>query len=456
MFDSNPVLTPLHYIYLIGVLVILGFMILRKDTPLICLAFLFLIGIAGLGTLAGGIMTVFGAILYAAKEFMEIIATIALVTALSKCLKELGSDYLMMVPMAKVMKSPGLTWWILGLIMLVFSLFFWPSPAVALVGAIMLPFAVRTGLSPLAAAMAMNLFGHGIALSYDFVIQGAPSVSAGAAGISASDIIIQGRPVFLVMSIVTVLSAYLLNRQEMTACCGQLRLQDVEKAPNVKTPAVIMAVLTPLLFLGDILLMFVFDLKGGDATSIISGTAILCMCIGAVMGFGKQSPEKVTGYITEGFLFAIRIFAPVIIIGAFFFLGGSGISSIMGNRFENGLMNDWALWLARTVPLSKYMAAFLQMVIGGLTGLDGSGFSGLPLTGSLARTFGTAVGASVPVLASLGQITAVFVGGGTIIPWGLIPVAAICGVNPLELARKNIAPVMIGFLAAFLVSCFLL
>lgn len=456
MFDSYPALTPLHYIYLIGVLVILGFMILRKDTPLICLAFLFLIGIAGLGTLAGGIMTVFGAILYAAKEFMEIIATIALITALSKCLKELGSDYLMMVPMAKVMKSPGLTWWILGLSMLVFSLFFWPSPAVALVGAIMLPFAVRTGLSPLAAAMAMNLFGHGIALSYDFVVQGAPSISAGAAGISASDIIVQGRPVFLVMSFVTVLSAYLLNRQEMTACCGQLRLQDVEKAPNIKTPAVIMAVLTPLLFLGDILLMFVFDLKGGDATSIISGTAILCMCIGGILGFGKQSPEKVTGYITEGFLFAIRIFAPVIVIGAFFFLGGSGISSIMGNQFENGLMNDWALWLARTVPLSKYMAAFLQMVIGGLTGLDGSGFSGLPLTGSLARTFGTAVGASVPVLASLGQLTAVFVGGGTIVPWGLIPVAAICGVNPLELARKNIAPVMIGFLAAFLVSCFLL
>ena len=118
--------------------------------------------------------------------------------------------------------------------------------------------------------------------------------------------------------------------------------------------------------------------------------------------------------------------------------------------------SDWAVWLAAHTPLNKYLIAAIQMVVGALTGLDGSGFSGLPLTGSLARTFGTAVGASVPVLASLGQITAIFVGGGTIVPWGLIPVAAICDVSPLELARKNFLPVLIGFLCAFVVACFLL
>ena len=114
------------------------------------------------------------------------------------------------------------------------------------------------------------------------------------------------------------------------------------------------------------------------------------------------------------------------------------------------------MWLASHAPLNKYAIALIQMIIGALTGLDGSGFSGLPLTGALARTFGTAVGASVPVLASLGQITAVFVGGGTIVPWGLIPVAAICNVSPLELARKNFLPVLIGFLCAFAAACWLL
>ncbi len=401
-------------------------------------------------------MTVFNAILYASREFVDIIATIALVTALSKCLKDLGSDYLMMIPMSKVMKTPTFTWWILGCTMLVFSLFLWPSPSVALVGAIMLPFAVKAGLDPLAAAMAMNLFGHGIALSYDFVIQGAPSISAAAASITTDQILIKGRPLFLVMGIVTVVSAYLLNRSEIAAYCQEVHIQNAEEHHDIGIAAVIMAILTPLLFLADIFLMLAFDLKGGDATSMVSGTAVLVMCIGAILGFGRHSLEKVTSYVTEGFLFAIRIFAPVIIIGAFFFLGGEGISSIMGEQFQRGIMNDWAIWLAHNVPLNKYMAAFFQLVIGGLTGLDGSGFSGLPLTGSLAHTFGTAVGASVPILATLGQIAAIFVGGGTIVPWGLIPVAAICSVNPLELARKNLPPVMIGFLATFIAACFLL
>ena len=96
------------------------------------------------------------------------------------------------------------------------------------------------------------------------------------------------------------------------------------------------------------------------------------------------------------------------------------------------------------------------MAIGAVTGLDGSGFSGLPLTGSLAQTFGSAVNGSVAILASLGQISAIFIGGGTIVPWGLIPVAAICNVDPLELARKNIAPVSIGLVFTFITACFLI
>lgn len=457
MIESAVVLTPLHYAYLIGVIVILAVMVLKKDTPAVCIAFLFILGLIGLKSVTGGIITVFSAVLYAGRKFMEVLATIALVTSLSKCLKDLGSDYLMMVPMAGIMKTPSLTWWILGLTMFLFSLFLWPSPSVALVGAIMLPFAVKAGLNPLAAAMAMNLFGHGFALSYDVVIQGAPAISAGAAGLDTSSILRQAWPLFWMMGIVTVLSAYVLNRSQLDARGPRLSIQAEPSRPQGhKKAALFLAVFTPIAFAGDIILMLLCGLKGGDATSMVSGTALLITCLGALLGFGKQSLEKVTGYVTEGFLFAIRIFAPVIIIGAFFFLGGDGITSIMGERFNRGIMNDWALWLAQNAPLNKYMAAFIQMVVGGLTGLDGSGFSGLPLTGALARTFGTATGSSVPVMAALGQITAIFVGGGTIVPWGLIPVAAICNVSPLELARKNLIPVCIGFACTFALACFML
>ena len=457
MIEAAVVLTPLHYAYLIGVIVILAVMVLKKDTPAVCIAFLFILGLIGLKSVTGGIITVFSAVLYAGREFMEVLATIALVTSLSKCLKDLGSDYLMMVPMAGIMKTPSLTWWILGLTMFLFSLFLWPSPSVALVGAIMLPFAVKAGLNPLAAAMAMNLFGHGFALSYDVVIQGAPAISAGAAGLDTSSILRQAWPLFWAMGVVTVLSAYVLNRGQLDARGPRLSIQAEPSGPRgPRKSALFLAVITPLAFAGDIILMLLCGLKGGDATSMVSGTALLLTCLGALLGFGKQSLEKVTGYVTEGFLFAIRIFAPVIIIGAFFFLGGEGITSIMGEGVTRGIMNDWALWLAQNAPLTQYMAAFIQMVVGGLTGLDGSGFSGLPLTGALARTLGTATESSVPVMAALGQITAIFVGGGTIVPWGLIPVAAICNVSPLELARKNLIPVCIGFACTFALACFML
>jgi len=410
------------------------------------------------GTLTGAIQSVFASILYAAKEFMEIIATIALITALSKCLSDLGSDRIMMRSMSTVMKNSYISWWVLGITMLIFSLFLWPSPSVALVGAILLPLAVKKGLKPLAAAMALNLFGHGVALSGDFVIQGAPAITASAAGIDTHLFISEGMPLFLVMGVTTVVSAFIINRKEM----GQTQSVSMTAEQNENTEnrfpraAMLLAILAPAAFIADVVLMAIFNLKGGDATSLVSGTAVVVLVIGSVAGFGKESLDRFTNYISDGFLFAIRIFAPVIIIGAFFFLGGSGITTILGEKYQSGILNDWAIWLAGVTPLNKYVVTLIQMVIGGLTGLDGSGFSGLPLVGSLANTFGTAVNCSVPLLGALGQIAAIFIGGGTIIPWGLMPVAAIANVNPLELARKNFVPVMIGFLFTFLTACLLI
>lgn len=332
-----------------------------------------------------------------------------------------------------------------------------------------------------------------IKLEYDAVIQGAPAVSAGAADISTADILSKGRPLFWIMGLTCVCSAFLLNRVTITGkrkteknneksneknnernlnlkwnqdqqleTAGELeKAEGVEKGAKsgkktYSRTAMILAILTPVAFLMDILFMILFKLKGGDATSLVAGTAVLLMCAGTVMEFKVGSLEKVTEYVTDGFLFAIRIFAPVIVIGAFFFLGGNGIIHILGDSYERGILNDWALWLAHHAPLNRYMTALLQLVIGGLTGLDGSGFSGLPLTGALARTFGTATGASIPVLACLGQISAIFIGGGTVVPWGLIPVAAICNVDPVELARKNMLPVFIGLTCTFLAACLVL
>ena len=54
MLETAIVLTPLHYLYLAGVIVILTVMVLRQDTPAVCIGFLFLLGVAGAGNLIGG------------------------------------------------------------------------------------------------------------------------------------------------------------------------------------------------------------------------------------------------------------------------------------------------------------------------------------------------------------------------------------------------------------------
>ena len=70
MPESAMIITPLHILYLVGVVSVLAVMVLRRDTPLVCTLFLFLLGALGLHSFIGGIQTVFNAILYAAREFM--------------------------------------------------------------------------------------------------------------------------------------------------------------------------------------------------------------------------------------------------------------------------------------------------------------------------------------------------------------------------------------------------
>ena len=94
MPEAYIALTPVHWFYLVGVLVILFTMILRKDTPLVCIAFLFGIGLVGKCSLAGGIQTIFSSIIYAIGEFREVITTIALVTAFSKCIQAVSYTHL--------------------------------------------------------------------------------------------------------------------------------------------------------------------------------------------------------------------------------------------------------------------------------------------------------------------------------------------------------------------------
>jgi hypothetical protein len=212
-----------------------------------------------------------------------------------------------------------------------------------------------------------------------------------------------------------------------------------------------------LAFAVDVALMWLLKLTGGDATALLGSTAVLILSLGAVLSYGWEGLERVTDYVREGFMFGIKIFAPVIIIGGFFFLGKGELAKVILNAQEaTGFLEDFGIALAQTVPLNKIVVAIVSLVTGIVVGLDGSGFSPLPLVGSVAATFDKAITVDKATLAALGQIAGVWTGGGTIIPWGLIPVAAITGVNPIDLARKNFIPVMLGFTATTIVAILLM
>lgn len=454
-------LSLIHWIYLLMVLIVIATMGLRRDTVLPCIIGLFVIGYTFSGKIVTTIQIMFNALVAAGTEFLGIIVVISLVVAMSKAMSATGIDALIAKPATKLMVNPDVAFWVMGFSMLVVSWFVWPSPGVALIGALFLPVAVKAGLPAIGAAVSMNLFGHGAAMSNDWIIQGAPGITAKAAGLQdATQVTYPGAPLYIIMSVVTIIIAYIMLKKDLAANRQKYQKEALAYADEEEIKpsgsAGIFALVIPLAFLADVVAMLALDLVGGDATALIGGTALLLMSLISIVEFRGESLEKVTDFVRDGFMFGIKIFSPVIVIGAFFFLGSEGTAKNILGENATGLLTDIGLYLSQNVPLSKAPIAFIQMIIGGITGLDGSGFSGLPLVGSLAQTFGKAIDGNIGMLGALGQISAIWVGGGTIIPWGIIPVAAICGVEPMELARRNFIPVIIGLLVTTVVAIFLI
>ncbi len=174
-------LTAAHWIFLAGVVVILAAMVMRKNIVVPAVVATFLTALVYTGSLATGLSSVFNASLVAATSLFSIFLIIAMVTAMLRSLEGLGADRRMVAPFRKVMRNGHLAFWTLVIVTYFISLFFWPTPAVPLIGAVLVPVAIRAGLRPLAAGFTVAIAGQGMALSSDYVIRVAPGLSATAA-----------------------------------------------------------------------------------------------------------------------------------------------------------------------------------------------------------------------------------------------------------------------------------
>lgn len=514
-------LTPAHFCYLVGVVAIVVTMIFRANVVVPAILATFAVALAYSGKVLTALQAIFMGSLTAAHELFNIFLVIALMTALLNGLREIGADVRMVRPFRKIMVNGHAAFFILALITYLISLFFWPTPAVPLVGAILIPAAIYAGLPPLGAAVAIAIAGQGMALSSDYVIKVAPGISAKAAGTDMLPVantalllsIIAGAVALGLCWYFTVrknvkeagaknlteweFSGELYPGSEPDAHQGSFAKAELarstsgahddttdvgEAVPDLSSGAAVLtlpsmvdtvfpprrgmwskvfSIITPLTFLAVVIVMTRPDLvgasviRGGDAASLIGGMAAVLMML-TTLSYGRKGfLDRTASHIIDGFVFAFKAMGAVLPIAGFFFVGDSStagpILGIESGAHVPSLLFELVQACSQFIPHSPILVSFGVLLTGMITGIDGSGFAGLPLTGSLSGALAPMAHMPASTLAAIGQMGAVWTGGGTLVAWSsLIAVTGFARVPVLDAVRALFVPVVCGLIAATL------
>jgi hypothetical protein len=190
-------------------------------------------------------------------------------------------------------------------------------------------------------------------------------------------------------------------------------------------------------------------IRGGDAAALVGGTAALMMIVAAFGTEGRRAMHTVADHVVEGLVFSFRAMGTVLPIAGFFFIGAVDTSGAIlglpaGTKGPDLLFEVVQAW-QHLIPTQPLVVAFGVLLVGMITGIDGSGFAGLPLTGALSGALAPASGLEPTTLAAVGQMGAVWTGGGTLIAWSsLIAVTGFARVPVLEAVRVLFLPVVLG------------
>lgn len=482
------VLTAAHWMFACITLVIIAAIIFRRGVVIPTLIGTFLVAWLYKGSVVGGFTAVFNANLVAAKELFNIFLIMTFMVALLNSLKDLGADKQMIAPIQKYMVNGHVAFFILIGITYVISLFFWPTPAVPLICALLVPAAVRAGLPVMGAAVAVALAGQGMALASDYVMQVVPMVTATAAGIDTALVADKSLVLSLITGLTAIAIAYVAIRKQIRkpnsaemenelavlqgiSAQGQAASEmavtdeDATSKNDVKRWGKAFAVIVPLTMLGVVAYMISTKVSegreggliGGDGAALICGVAVMLLILATLASRGMKAFDKISDHLTEGFVVAFRVMGAVIPIAGFFFMGSSDFTGSILSLGEEATKPAFLFDLVQSaqgyVPQSSILTAFGILFVGMLTGLDGSGFAGLTLAGSLSGAMAQEAGVDASTLAAIGQVGTIFTGGGTLVAWSsLVAVSGFCGVSAFELARKNFLPVVVGLVLSTIVA----
>src|SRR5699024_6328130 len=256
VFDVEITLS--HWLYGIFTLTIILTMIFRKGVVLQTLLGTFIVACVYQGSIVDGFTAIFNANLVAAKELFNIFLIITFMIALLYSLRDLGADKRMIQPIQKLMVNGHISFFVLVAVTYVISLFFWPTPAVPLICALLVPAAIRSGLPAMTAAVAVALAGQGMALSSDYFVQVAPNLSASSAGIDTALVADKAIILSLIAGGVAIGTAYILYRKtirstnseqneiEMNQIQMEKESENKAKSAHLNTWSRVFAVLVPV------------------------------------------------------------------------------------------------------------------------------------------------------------------------------------------------------------------
>lgn len=94
-------LTALHYVYLAFIVFIMALLIKRRDTTMICISGIFVLGWLATETISGSVTGVFNSFVYATKELMGTIMIISIIVAMSRVLTRTGINETMVAPLTR-------------------------------------------------------------------------------------------------------------------------------------------------------------------------------------------------------------------------------------------------------------------------------------------------------------------------------------------------------------------
>lgn len=489
-------LSAAHWVYLIGLVVLIGTVVAKKNVIAPALLATFLTGLAYQGSVTTGLGAIFNAAITGTRELLPIFIIIALVSAMLGATRALGADAIMIRPLRGLFRNGHISYLLLAVVTFLLSLAFWPTPVLPLIAAILLPAAVRAGLPLLGAALAIAIAGQGMALSSDYIMGVAPALSAEGADVPARLIADRATIIALIAGAVALAIVYFRDVRTKTQApgmaddiilpaSGSTHLPDppgpisgagaqaqgpaavATLTAPVETEAerptgrkgVLVAVAVPVLFAGLLVFMLlgrfttvVPDIDEGLGAPLVGGTAALALVAISFIADRKRWLEDVGQHFTEGITFSFRTMGMVIPVAGFVYIGladySGGILGLPEGATAPAFLFDAVAAVQDHIPQAPVFAAFAMLIVGMLIGLDGNGWPGLPFTGSLASTLGDGT-SDVATLAAIAQNGASWTGGGTLVIWSsLIVVAGLTGVSVVDLARRLFIPVITGLLVA--------